>query len=134
MQQTIYASTAVTDLDMLAVEEILTIANRENREFHLTGILLYNGKYFLQILEGEAVAVDTLMKNIKKDIRHHNVITIASKEIDKRDFEQWSMGCVNSAEKLQEVIWDESKRSSFNPYEFEYEEAVKIAKRLSYLI
>ena len=130
----IYASTALESLEFPEIQDLLTVANRKNEEYNLTGMLLYNGTYFLQVLEGDTKDIESLMKNLQKDHRHSKIVVLGEKEIVQRDFKQWNMGCVNGAQELKEVMLNESNQSTFNPYAFKYDEALQIIKKLSYLI
>jgi hypothetical protein len=134
MQQIIYASTALTGLGLCDVQEILTTAHNKNKEFDLSGMLLYNRNYFLQLIEGNVNQLSNLMHNIKNDTRHHDIFIIGTKEIENRDFEEWSMGFVNDSRYLKEVMQKELDISSFNPYEFEYEQAKSLLRGLSYYV
>lgn len=134
MQQLIYASTALPGLTLCEVQEILTTANKKNKKTYISGMLLYDGIFFLQVLEGASNLLDDLMQNIQNDSRHNDILLLGRRDIDSRNFEEWTMGFVNSADKIKEVIWDESKRTTFNPHQFEYDEALNIIKKLSYLI
>jgi hypothetical protein len=52
MIQLTYISSAVRGLDELAVNDILKASRNNNASVGVTGLLLYNGRRFLQVLEG----------------------------------------------------------------------------------
>jgi hypothetical protein len=91
----IYASSAtrlMTDQDLL---DILEKSRRNNTQRGLTGMLLYRGGNFLQVLEGTDEAVQERFNVIMGDPRHHQVILLLKRSVDKRQFEQWEMGFKN---------------------------------------
>jgi hypothetical protein len=92
IHQLIYLSDQVgSDPSQLAA--ILESAVRHNREDGLTGMLLYSGGNFLQVLEGPVDAVKTTYRRILKDPRHTNCFILLEQDIPERQFSQWSMGC-----------------------------------------
>ena len=69
----IYASSAtrlMNEEDLLA---ILKKSHENNGQLNITGMLLYRGGNFLQVLEGEEKVVDERFKVIMGDPRHHQV-------------------------------------------------------------
>jgi len=76
------------------VSDISCRAAELNRTLGVTGLLVCDGQYFLQILEGEREVVETLYARIRQDPRHHQVVTLVAEPIRARYFAQWSMGLV----------------------------------------
>lgn len=62
-----------------------------NQQHNITGALFYNNGQFLQILEGDKVALKQLMQNIERDSRHTNVNVIIDETIHHRSFNTWSL-------------------------------------------
>ena len=46
----------------------------------------------MQVLEGEESVVRRLYRTIRKDVRHHEVVSLVAKSISTRQFPDWSMG------------------------------------------
>ncbi|WP_295446165.1 BLUF domain-containing protein [uncultured Thiodictyon sp.] len=88
----IYVSTAPKELGTAELDRILESSVRHNTPQQVTGMLLYAGGSFMQVLEGEEAAVDETFKRIKQDPRHTNVFEIAREPLTERNFERWSMG------------------------------------------
>lgn len=91
----IYASSAtrtMTSEDLLA---ILSKSHENNRRLGITGMLLYRGGNFLQVLEGEEKVIDERFNIIMQDPRHHQVTLLLKRPVTKRQFEQWEMGFTN---------------------------------------
>jgi hypothetical protein len=90
MIQLIYLSDFVAD--EAALGDILASAVRHNTAAGITGMLLYAGGNFLQVLEGEADAVHATYRRIAQDRRHKNLNLLVEEEIGERQFDRWSMG------------------------------------------
>lgn len=88
----IYASAATTTLAEHDLIEILTTARCRNASVGVTGMLLFSGGSFFQVLEGPSDAVDAIYNRIARDPRHGRLTTIIREPIAKRAFEAWTMG------------------------------------------
>ena len=73
------------------VNQILATSRRNNDRDGLSGLLISDGKRFLQALEGEKEAISRTFDRIKADPRHRAVVTLSSREIAERQFGQWAM-------------------------------------------
>ena len=71
MLQLIYFSTAQLGLSVQELEKILVSAVANNQRKGVTGLLLFNGLNFLQILEGAPAEVDDLYDKISEIGRAH---------------------------------------------------------------
>ncbi len=88
----IYVSSAQREM---AEEELLLLleqCRRRNRRQNVTGMLLYAGGNFLQVLEGEDKDVEEIYKDILNDERNNGNIVIDKDQISERTFPDWSMG------------------------------------------
>jgi hypothetical protein len=90
LSQYLYISTA-PNLSRDEVESVLAASARNNPERGITGLLLYNGRNFLQLLEGEESALVALMVRIGNDPRHTGVSIIDRRAIDQRSCPGWAM-------------------------------------------
>ena len=102
--QVIYSSESATPMQMDDLEDILESARERNAKAGITGALVYVDGFFLQILEGEAKAVETLMARITKDVRHETVSVLKQGEIEAPVFSDWRMAYV-SATAEQVAMW-----------------------------
>lgn len=89
VQQLFYVSNNISAANQ--IESILLKSRTNNIQAQITGVLLYRGGLFLQLLEGEKEAVEALYKKIEKDPRHGNVIQLFSVANNERLFKDWSM-------------------------------------------
>lgn len=99
LSQYLYISTA-PNLAREDVESILAASARNNPERGITGLLVYNGRNFLQLLEGEESALVGLMVRIGNDPRHTGVSILERKSIEHRACPDWAMKRVLIAESV----------------------------------
>ena len=88
----IYASASTINFTKDEITELLAIAQRNNSNLGVTGMLLYEDGSFFQVLEGERHVVSVLFKKIARDKRHSKVIKIIQEPIQERLFSDWTMG------------------------------------------
>ena len=72
----IYRSHLSHDVPVKALEGMVAAANCKNGEADVTGILLFNGTHFFQLLEGPEEKVKAIYRNICEDKRHYNVVEL----------------------------------------------------------
>ena len=78
----------IRDEDIAA---ILVSARRNNMRDELTGALVYNGRNFLQLLEGPDEKVDACLTVIRGDPRHSGMIEVRRRPVETRNFAEWAM-------------------------------------------
>ncbi|WP_127904257.1 BLUF domain-containing protein [Solirhodobacter olei] len=74
--------------DVLA---ILSESQARNRRLGVTGLLLYDGTYFMQTIEGPPDETGEVFVKIIEDKRHHDVVPFGISSIDARAFPDWQM-------------------------------------------
>jgi Sensors of blue-light using FAD len=99
LSQFLYISTAPT-LPREEVDAILATSARNNPARGITGLLLFNGRNFLQLLEGEEWEVASLMERITADPRHSGVSVLDRRSIAARTCPDWAMKRVMIAESI----------------------------------
>lgn len=112
----IYASTISAQFQPEDVEKILASARTNNTPMHVTGLLCFSRKIFLQCLEGGRSNVNAIYRSILKDPRHENVVMLDYSEIARRDFDDWSMGYVPQANLTRATLIRHSGSDQFDPY------------------
>lgn len=90
IRQLIYVSDLVGKEAQLSA--ILESAVRHNQADGITGMLLYSGGNFLQVLEGSVEQVTATYGRICLDPRHKNCMILLEHEVPERQFGRWSMG------------------------------------------
>ena len=89
-----YTSRAALDLTSADLLDIHQKARRRNALDRITGLLIFNGVHFLQIVEGGDAALDDLMMRLRRDHRHTAVEIRHSHTMAERAFAEWSMELV----------------------------------------
>lgn len=92
MHYLVYSSTATAGLSEVDLRDILQTSQLQNADLDLTGMLLYCGGKFLQVLEGKREDVHNLYYKISKDLRHSDLNVLLEGSIEERNFKDWSMG------------------------------------------
>ena len=91
MEALIYTSRARAMPTRRIVGDILETAHRNNPAFGLTGMLLWAGSTFAQLLEGEPGSLDAMWRRLTADDRHEDVRLLMRWPLDERFFAEWSM-------------------------------------------
>jgi hypothetical protein len=91
LQELVYTSVSQPHAHPDDVKDILTSSERNNLASSITGLLLYDGERYIQILEGDASNVDRLFETIKKDHRHDALELLHQGPITGRSFQEWRM-------------------------------------------
>jgi hypothetical protein len=91
MIQLIYCSTATGKFSENGLDALLVKARTLNKAKYITGLLIFDDGYFLQILEGPRENIEELIGRITTDPRHTDLRVISSQSIREREFGEWSM-------------------------------------------
>ncbi|MGA9581905.1 MAG: BLUF domain-containing protein [Allosphingosinicella sp.] len=89
-----YTSRARLDLGDSDLSAIQQTARHLNALDGITGLLLFDGSRFLQIVEGAEDAVDNLVERLRGDSRHSAFELRDERYVDRRSFPDWSMELV----------------------------------------
>ena len=87
----LYVSTAAVALDPPAVSALAERAAAFNRPLGVTGLLVWNGTNFMQLLEGTEQSVRLVMDRIHTDPRHRDIVFLRSGAREVRECPDWSM-------------------------------------------
>ncbi len=90
-KQIVYTSQPTRSFSNDDLAGLLSGARQHNQDHNITGFLLYDGREFVQLLEGPAAEIEALLARIKADKRHDNVQVIVDTEEDTTYFAEWSM-------------------------------------------
>lgn len=77
--------------DSAILAGILTTARRNNPRYAITGALICRQDIYLQLIEGDAVAIDALFARISADDRHLAVTLLSRAGVTDRVFPDWAM-------------------------------------------
>ena len=87
----LYVSTATANLSALDLDSILETAQYRNAANGLTGLLVFTGVQFMQLLEGPKEAVEAIFEAICADPRHHAVARLIAEPTHERSCPNWAM-------------------------------------------
>jgi hypothetical protein len=100
----IYASAATEEFSAAQLQQLLSVARKNNTALGVTGVLLHEAGSFFQVLEGTPESVQPLYEKICADSRHSRIAKLIDEPIEARDFADWSMGYAEiSTRQLREI-------------------------------
>lgn len=91
MIRIIYLSQQAKRLSMEEFDSLCLKASEFNHKAGISGLLLSNGKEFMQCIEGPETAVRVLYSKIQLDVRHRDIRLLFSSPVGGRIFDGWSM-------------------------------------------
>lgn len=95
-----YVSTISFKASDKDVEDIISHSQLNNALADVSGLLLFNGINFAQILEGPQQTISRLFEKICRDPRHSGVIKLVERPIGPRAFTGWSMAYLRSTDSV----------------------------------
>ena len=90
MRRIVYISTA-DGLSDGQIDALVAGAARKNVATAVSGFLLYNGRNFLQLVEGEHAEIGELIGVIEADDRHSGIVRLIDEGITARSCADWAM-------------------------------------------
>ena len=116
LMRMIYCSKISSEFNDNSIAQILEAARKNNKKEHVTGMLCFNRKYFLQCLEGDRTSVNNAYHKILNDKRHENILLLDYQEIDQREFTQWNMAYLPEQKLTDDINLKYSGNPDFDPY------------------
>ena len=102
LRRVTYTSKATSNIGQAALLEILHVARDFNSVDAITGLLIHDNGYFLQVIEGPDRSITNLIERLKKDTRHEQFHIHEDVFTQERLFDGWKMGLGDlSDERLQ---------------------------------
>ena len=92
----LYISTARAGHTETGIDAIMASAQKRNRLNNLTGLLIYDGRRFMQYLEGDEAKVRETFARIKNDPRHYAIVILRESMGTERQFSDWDMALRHS--------------------------------------
>lgn len=117
MIQIIYLSRACADRARIddEVATILAVSRANNARQDITGYLVADAGWFLQVLEGPEGAVLSTYDRIRQDGRHTEIALVGRRPIRARSFSRWSMGVGSTRAALAPVLARHGLGPDFDP-------------------
>jgi hypothetical protein len=92
MKRLIYCSKATYAISAGELIALLKQSRDRNGATGVGGMLLYCNQSFLQVLEGDPVAVTAIYSSVTRDPRHSHLRLLVDAEVPVRLFAEWTMG------------------------------------------
>lgn len=134
IKQLIYASEINDSLSIDDLKLMFKQAARRNQDHGISGFIVFDGKYFLQIIEGDEVRVNKLYENIVNDKRHSNILLLGTKQNSQRDFKSWYLGYLDEDKVIQDYHKKQTGKTNFLPHQLDYEYALKFLDGIQKII
>lgn len=126
MLQLVYVSTATPGFDPAEVDAILAVSRKNNAIDRISGLLLFDGRRFMQALEGEPSLVERTYARIRLDPRHRAIVKLSERKIEAREFGDWAMaaqrfsmgdaGIAETVDRLVATVPHPSTRALFSGF------------------
>lgn len=137
MRQLIYISFANSEFDEVRdIPKILEASQKNTPPLDITGLLLYRGGLFLQLIEGTEKNIQILYDKILKDPRHRNAKILVRGEGKERLFKTWTMAYRSLKEtdlsKIKQILpWKDLIYKAEHNEQIDNEAILKIMKTFS---
>lgn len=126
----IYFSSAVREMALSDMKDILQVARSNNQSKGLCGMLCYDNRFFVQALEGEREAVNELLFKIAEDPRHADVMIVSYEYIEQATFKDWNMGYAGGTPLLTELL-AKLNQTELNPGKLSPKQLYALLRHLS---
>jgi hypothetical protein len=94
MHQIAYISHASLHVTLEDLTELCRSSSLHNESSGVSGLLVYDGKRFMQVIEGDSTSIRPLMDRIAADNRHKKIDYLADEPLAARQFGTWALACV----------------------------------------
>ena len=94
----IYVSRAEENVNDDDILNILTHSWKYNHNSYISGMLLYDNRHFMQIIQGPILTIDKLFARIENDSRHTDIELIGEELLHERDCSGWGIGFYDDQE------------------------------------
>lgn len=91
LRQLVYRSRATHKMLKSDIDKIVEDSIPFNAQHNITGLLLFDGEFFFQVLEGEGDIILGLFEHLKSDPRHTNLVKVLDNAISVREFGKWNL-------------------------------------------
>jgi hypothetical protein len=109
------------------LRDILSSARHNNARANVTGFLIFDKTWFVQILEGERANVGEIYNKIVRDKRHSGLSIINVRDVQKRSFPNWTMGSAVRSPEVQAVYLRHGIGNQLDPTQLRSDEVLKLA-------
>ncbi|WP_313111477.1 BLUF domain-containing protein [Aequorivita sediminis] len=100
------------------LEDLFSQVLEFNNSSNISGILLHNNNFFLQVLEGKKENIQELYATIRKDNRHKDILIVLDQKIENRIFNNYDarFSILKNKDDIEKLNTYLSRYSSNNNY------------------
>jgi len=118
----LYRSHLHDHVPIKTLEDMVAKANSKNKNFDVTGILLFDGLHFFQLLEGPRDAVQGIYQRICQDARHHNLVELMHDFAPERRFGKVGMELFDLREHDKDTVLQAVLDKGTSRYQLTYKD------------
>ena len=126
-----YTSLAALDLTTQDLLDVQRSSQAINALEGTTGLLIFNGTHFLQVVEGTPEAIDDLLERLRRDRRHYGIEVRDLRMVDERCFPDWSMQLIRVESRFFEARDQISSALPSGPPEVVRERVLEMTAQIS---
>lgn len=104
IRRIIFISKSAPETHYGTLLDLLSQTKVNNPQRGITSVLIWDGTFFLQVLEGTDDVLESLIEKIRKDIRHFDVKIISDETISERAIDSWYMSYINSSKIARNML------------------------------
>lgn len=130
LQRLIYVSKPV-GFTYEMYDDILSVSRKNNARDYVTGALLYDDYFNLQLLEGPRGAVNSCFFRILKDKRHQDLRIVAGEDVPHRLFAEWQMHGIAPIATHSATLMRYAHSGVFDPFDLTHAAAVDLCRSIS---
>jgi hypothetical protein len=112
------------------LRDIVASAQHNNALAGITGFLIFDKTWFVQILEGARANVSEIYNKIARDKRHSGLNIIDVRNVDARSFPNWTMGSAVRSPEVQGVYLRHGIGGQLDPTQLRSDQVLKLAHDL----
>lgn len=109
------------------LREIVSASQRNNSRDEITGFLIFDKTWFIQILEGDQSQVSTTYTRIARDPRHTTATIMDARNVQGRSFPNWTMGGAMRTPEVEEVYLQHGIGSAIEPARLKSAQIINLA-------
>ncbi len=118
----IYRSHICDNVSFKSIEAMVAGANERNGQADVTGILLFNGTHFFQLIEGPEEKVRDIYQTIFLDPRHYNLVELFCDYAPSRRFGKVGMELFDLREHDREEVLQTVMDRGTTKYQLTYDD------------
>jgi Sensors of blue-light using FAD len=115
---------------LVQLRDIVSAARRNNARAGITGFLIFDKTWFVQVLEGDRANVSEIYNKIMRDGRHSGLNIINVRDVEERSFPNWTMGSAVRSPEVQGVYLQHGISGQLDPIRLKSSQVIELALAL----